>query len=296
MHENVQRMSKIVEEVAEDICDRMYEATGDIFLQDKWQREDHIGNDGGGGTTRIVRQGKYLESGAVNTSTIYGEVNPEFAKKLKGDSPEVQATGVSLIFHPRNPNVPTIHMNFRYIRQGDKDWFGGGADLTPYLPNQECFSYFHSFWKNKLDAFDPSFYPKMKEECDQYFYIPHRKEMRGIGGIFYDYLEVNEDSWKMVESLARGFLDSYFSILKKTMELPFTEEDRSFQLYRRGRYVEFNLLYDRGTLFGLKTNGRIESILASLPPEVRYEYMYTPEAGSPYEEMNTYYQPHNWVQ
>ena len=295
MHENTQKMAEIVNNVAEDICNRLHKLTGDDFLRDPWERTDHYGDPGGGGITRIFKQGKHIEGGAVNTSVIKGHINPEFAKKLKSEDSYLEAAGVSLIIHPVNPHAPTVHMNFRYIRQGEKQWFGGGADLTPYLPNTEKFKFFHQFWKDKLDAFAENFYPQMKEECDKYFYIPHRKEMRGIGGIFYDYVEVTEQNWKMIESLATSFIDSYLPIFESTFQKEYTTADRDFQLYRRGRYVEFNLIYDRGTIFGLKTNGRIESILASLPPNVRYEYMHEPQPGTPYAEMIQYYQPHDWV-
>lgn len=295
MHENTKKMGNIVVSVAEDICEKLEQLTNDSFLRDKWDRKDFHGNDGGGGVTRVFKSGKHIEGGAVNTSIIKGHINPEFASKLKSDDSYLEAAGVSLIIHPKNPHAPTVHMNFRYIRQGEKEWFGGGADLTPFLPETKQFTFFHNFWKKKLDAFDPELYPKMKEECDNYFYLPHRKEMRGIGGIFYDYIEVNENNWKMVESLARNFIDSYLPIFEETFTRKYTEEDRAFQLYRRGRYVEFNLLYDRGTVFGLKTNGRIESILASLPPTVRYEYMHKTSENSPYRKMNEYYQAKDWI-
>lgn len=288
-------MNHLVTEVAETICSKIEEITGDSFLIDKWSRKDHLGMDGGGGITRIIKNGEMLESGAVNTSFIYGAIDPEFSKQLHGSTDEVSAVGISLIFHPRSPQVPTVHMNFRYIQHGEKDWFGGGADLTPYLPNEELFKSFHSFWKSKLDCYDLNWFPEMKKACDQYFYIPHRNEMRGVGGIFYDHQPVTEQRWNMVQDLARGFIDIYSSILTQCKGIAYTEEDRDFQLYRRGRYVEFNLVYDRGTLFGLKTNGRIESILSSLPMQVRFEYQYEVPSGSPYEKMSSYYQPREWV-
>ena len=289
-------MANIVNTVAEDICAKLNHLTGDSFLRDKWERQDHYGDPGGGGITRIFKSGEHIEGGAVNTSVIKGHINPEFAKKLKNDDSYLEAAGVSLIIHPKNPHTPTVHMNFRYIRQGEKEWFGGGADLTPYLPNTEKFKFFHTFWKDKLDAYNVDLYPRMKEECDRYFYIPHRKEMRGIGGIFYDYIDVNESNWSMVESLATGFIDCYLPIFESTYTKEYSQEDRAFQLYRRGRYVEFNLIYDRGTIFGLKTNGRIESILASLPPLVRYEYMHSPQQDTLYAQMNKYYQAQDWIQ
>jgi coproporphyrinogen III oxidase len=266
-----------------------------VLHEDIWSRNDHAGNPGGGGRTRAF-SGKIIENAGVNTSTIFGEVDPLFAKSLGGNSTQVWATGISLIIHPFNPKVPTVHANFRMIVNGDKTWFGGGADLTPFFPNETEFKYFHKVWSDACAPF--GVYEKMKKECDEYFVNTHRgSEMRGIGGIFYDHWNSGnlENDFKMVNALSNCFIPSYFPIVNRTKDLPFTEEDVDFQLHRRGRYVEFNLLHDRGTLFGLKTNGRTDSILISLPARCNFTYRYAPKKGSPQEKMMEYYRPQNWI-
>lgn len=264
------------------------------IVEDPWVRKDHIGNDGGGGRTRAFR-GDIIENAGVNTSCITGKINPEFASKLQGSGDELWAAGISLIIHPRNPKVPTVHANFRMIQQGDKTWFGGGADLTPYYPHTEDFKHFHDTWKKACKPY--GHYEKMKKTCDEYFVNKHRGgEMRGIGGLFFDHHNSGDldKDFEMVTDMSSYFIESYFPIMNKRVNEKYTEQDEDFQLYRRGRYVEFNLLHDRGTLFGLRTNGRVESILISLPARVRYQYKFAPEPGSPYEEMNQYYWPKDW--
>ena len=263
-----------------------------VVKEDLWQRNDFSGGKGGGGITRAFK-GELFENAGVNTSCVFGKIDPQFARNLQGTGDEMWAAGISLIIHPKNPRVPTVHANFRMIHQGDKFWFGGGADLTPYYPYEEDFSYFHGVWKKAAG----SKYDEMKKWCDEYFNNSHRGlEMRGIGGIFFDHFnsgDVGKDV-KEVYHLSEHFIESYFPIVKKRMEENWTEEDEDFMLHRRGRYVEFNLLHDRGTLFGLKTNGRVDSILISLPARCKFTYQYRPEPGTPYEKMWSYYSPKAW--
>lgn len=263
-----------------------------VVKEDLWIRSDHTDQPGGGGITRAMK-GDLFENAGVNTSCVFGKINPQFAKHLEGSGDEMWAAGISLIIHPRNPRVPTVHANFRMIHQGDKFWFGGGADLTPYYPYEEDFSYFHGVWKK---AAGPK-YDVMKKTCDEYFTNSHRgNEMRGIGGIFFDHFnsgDVDKDV-KEVFHLSEHFIESYFPIVRKRMSENWTEEDEDFMLHRRGRYVEFNLLHDRGTLFGLKTNGRVDSILISLPARCKFTYQYAPTEGGPHEKMLGYYEPKAW--
>jgi coproporphyrinogen III oxidase len=263
------------------------------LTEDLWERLDHAGQPGGGGRTRAF-QGELFENAGVNTSCVFGKIDPQFAAKLQGQGDEMWAAGISLIIHPRNPRVPTVHANFRMIQQGDKSWFGGGADLTPFYPHEDDFRYFHGVWKEASGKN----YPWMKEECDKYFVNAHRAgEMRGIGGLFFDGYNTGDIAadFSMVTELSKAFIKSYFPLVEKRQHEAFTSEDEEFQLHRRGRYVEFNLLHDRGTLFGLKTNGRVDSILISLPARCKFTYQYAPAKGSVHERMLTYYRPHNWV-
>ena len=264
--------------------------------EDAWQRQDHVGAFGGGGLTRAF-VGDVIENAGVNTSEVFGAIDPDFAKKI-GGSGEVDSTmwagGISLIIHPRNPKVPTVHANFRMIQVGEKFWFGGGADLTPYFPHVEDFKYFHGVWKRACSPY--GCYDWMKKECENYFINTHRNnEMRGIGGIFFDHFNTSDlkKDLDMVIDLSNHFIESYFPIVEKRNKETFNDEDVDFQLHRRGRYVEFNLLHDRGTTFGLKTNGRVDSILISLPARAKFTYKYAPKSNSPHEEMMKYYIPHN---
>lgn len=263
-----------------------------ILKEDHWQREDHSGQHGGGGITRAFK-GELFENAGVNTSCVFGKIDPQFAKQLQGSGDEMWAAGISLIIHPRNPRVPTVHANFRMIHQGTKFWFGGGADLTPYYPHEEDFSYFHQVWKKATgDKYDA-----MKKNCDEYFNNSHRGlEMRGIGGIFFDHYNSGDTERDMADVFhwSEHFIESYFPIVKKRMTENWTEDDEDFMLHRRGRYVEFNLLHDRGTLFGLRTNGRVDSILISLPARCKFSYQYTPVKNSLYEKMWSYYRPRAW--
>lgn len=282
---------KLQEEIIGKLCsiDNKLEV-----ISDDWQRKDHAGNDGGGGRTRAL-QGDIIENAGVNTSEIWGEIDPKFAEQLNTGSTELWATGISLIIHPRNPKVPTSHANFRMIQSGDKFWFGGGADLTPFYPIEEDFHYFHDVWKKACEPY--GCYKEMKDWCDRYFVNHHRNgEMRGIGGIFYDHMNSGdlEKDFNKVIDLSNHFIESYFPIVEKRIDEQFTSEDEEFQLHRRGRYVEFNLLHDRGTHFGLKSNGRTDSILISLPARCNYTYKYAPKEGSPHSKMMEYYFPKDW--
>lgn len=268
---------------------------GGSFREDAWERPG-----GGGGRSRVIENAAVLEKGGVNFSEVHGEFSPEFAKQLPGDGLAFTATGVSWVIHPRSPLIPTVHGNFRFLTHGSKAWFGGGADLTPYYPFQEDVVHFHRVWKKVCEAHAPIVdYAKLKKDCDDYFFLPHRGEPRGVGGIFFDYFDAGGDleaAFAFVQAAADSFLEAYVPIIERRKGLAWTPEQRSFQEYRRGRYVEFNLIYDRGTIFGLKTNGRTESILMSLPPVVQYRYDWHPAPGTPEAELTEYWlKPRDWA-
>ncbi len=272
---------------------------GGRFREDAWERPG-----GGGGRSRVRTDGDLFEKAGVNFSDVFGEFGGDLAQSLPGDGRSFRASGVSLVLHPRNPHVPTVHANVRFIRRGGGAWFGGGTDLTPYYVVGEDATAFHRHLQAICGAHDPTLYPRFKAWCDRYFYLPHRKEPRGIGGIFFDYLgagaeraagepfaapptELEQDAERVfafVRALGDGMLDGYHDIVARRRHQPWDERQRDWQLLRRGRYVEFNLIFDRGTIFGLKTDGRTESILMSLPPEVRWRYGTVPAPGSPEAE------------
>lgn len=269
------------------------------FRSDAWVREG-----GGGGDTRVLEGGAFLEKGGVNTSIVHGNLPEKFAETLPGEGTKFWASGISLVLHPRNPYVPTTHANFRMIVKGEGEgqraWFGGGADLTPYYPYEEDAQHFHKTLKAACDAHDPAYYPKFKKWCDDYFYLPHRKECRGVGGIFYDHLMADEHKdeealFAFVQDAGNSFLKAYMPIVERRHEMEYGERQLRHQAVRRGRYVEFNLMYDRGTIFGLKTNGRVESILMSLPLSVSWTYDYSPEPGSPEAEIFDFITPRDWA-
>ena len=270
----------------------------ETFAADDWQRPG-----GGGGTSRVLSGGGIFEKAGVGFSHVFGKEMPPSATKnrpeLAGKS--FQAVGVSLVLHPRNPYVPTTHANFRFFTAGERDpvwWFGGGFDLTPYYPFLEDVVHWHEVAKRVCDPFGEDLYPRYKTWCDEYFYLEHRGETRGVGGLFFD--DLNEpdfdQSFEFVRRAADGFLEAYKPIVRKRASHPYGERQRDFQLYRRGRYVEFNLIYDRGTLFGLQSGGRTESILMSLPPLVQWRYNWSPEPGSAEEKLYAdYLRPRDWL-
>ncbi|HQO15993.1 MAG TPA: oxygen-dependent coproporphyrinogen oxidase [Methylotenera sp.] len=259
---------------------------GKNFLQDRWQRPE-----GGGGNSCLLEGGNVFERAGVGFSHVLGTKLPPAASVAHPEAAgrPWEAMGVSLVFHPRNPYVPTVHMNVRFFvakaqnaTEQDIWWFGGGMDLTPYYGFEEDAEHFHRTNKTALDAFGASYYPKFKKECDEYFYLKHRKEPRGIGGIFYDdFNELGfERTFDFHRAVGDAFLQAYLPIVQRRKDTPYGERERDFQAYRRGRYVEFNLIYDRGTIFGLQSNGRTESILLSMPPIVKWRYDWKPETGS----------------
>ncbi len=237
------------------------------FKRKTWERP------GGGGGTMSIMHGRVFEKVGVNISTVYGKFEPEFAKEMPGalENPEFFATGISLVAHMCSPLVPAVHMNTRFITTS-KEWFGGGADLTPTFPKEEDTHDFHASFKKACDKFNPEYYPKYKKWCDEYFFLPHRNEARGIGGIFYDNLNSGNfaEDFAFTKDVGLAFLDIFPKIVRRSLNKKWTKEERETQLIKRGRYVEFNLLYDRGTKFGLKTGGNTEAILMSLPPEVKW--------------------------
>jgi coproporphyrinogen III oxidase len=287
------RAAEFFQELQDRLTTTLAQLDGHVFRQDTWQREG-----GGGGRTRILAEGDVFEKAGVNFSDVHGQMSEEFAKQLPGEGRDFRAAGISLVLHPRNPLVPTVHANWRFLAKGNRQWFGGGADLTPFYPYREDVIHFHRVWKTVCTRHAPPVdYDRFKKWCDDYFFLAHRHEPRGVGGIFFDYLEGDfEPLFAFVRDSGNSFLDAYLPIARRRKDEPYTEEQRAFQEYRRGRYVEFNLLYDRGTLFGLKTGGRVESILMSLPPRVRYLYAWHPEPGTREAELyDVYLKPHAWA-
>jgi len=268
---------------------------GTPFASDSWERAE-----GGGGTTRVIEEGKLFERGGVNFSHVSGSRLPPSASasrpQLAGQ--RFEAMGVSLVLHPRNPYCPTVHMNVRFFSAGDSWWFGGGMDLTPYYGFEDDAKHFHAACRRALEPFGADQHARYKKWCDEYFFLKHRSEPRGIGGIFFD--DLSEPDFPTAFSLTRSvgdhFITAYAPIVERRMGLPWGERERNFQCYRRGRYVEFNLVYDRGTLFGLQSGGRAESILMSLPPAVSWRYNWSPAPGSPEAALYTdFLKPKDWV-
>jgi coproporphyrinogen III oxidase len=262
------------------------------FVRDAWQRAE-----GGGGTSCILEDGQVFERAGVNLSRVHGARLPPSASaarpQLAGRA--FEAMGVSLVLHPRNPYCPTAHMNVRFFSAADAWWFGGGMDLTPYYGFEEDARHFHATCRAALEGFGKDYYPRFKRWCDEYFYLRHRGEPRGIGGIFFDDL-ADERSFELTRSVGDHFLAAYVPILERRKERAFGAREKAFQAYRRGRYVEFNLVYDRGTLFGLQSGGRTESILMSLPPRADWRYDWKPEPGSPEDRLYTdFLKPRDWV-
>ena len=272
------------------------------FKEDLWEREE-----GGGGRSRVIENGDVFEKGGVNISKVHGPLNPAMQKYFNVGDVNFFACGLSLVLHPKNPFAPTVHANWRYFEMYDKDgtlvdsWFGGGQDLTPYYLFEEDAIHFHSICKSVCDAHDPSFYALYKKQCDDYFYNAHRDEARGLGGLFFDHCKATPersmtDWYNFVTQVGDSFLDAYVPIVEKRKDIPFTPEQRDWQEIRRGRYIEFNLIHDKGTLFGLKTNGRIESIFMSFPPHVQWRYNYKPEKGTKEDKLlHVLKHPKDWV-
>jgi len=279
------RVKAFLTELQELIVERIEQIDGKSFQRDTWQRPE-----GGGGMSCVMEEGNVLERGGVNFSHVFGAQLPPSASASR---PELagrgfEAMGVSLVFHPRNPYAPTVHMNVRFFvaqKPGAEPvwWFGGGMDLTPYYGFVEDAVHFHKMCRNALAPFGADYHARYKKWCDEYFYLKHRQEPRGVGGVFFDDLSEGgfEHCFNLVESVGDHFLSAYAPILERRMDTPYGERERDFQAYRRGRYVEFNLVYDRGTIFGLQSGGRTESILMSLPPVVKWRYDWKPESGSP---------------
>lgn len=272
------------------------------FQEDLWKRPE-----GGGGRTRVIENGNVFEKGGVNISAVHGQLPVAMQKYFNVGDVDFFACGLSLVLHPKSPMVPTVHANWRYFEMYDKEgtvvrsWFGGGQDLTPYYLFDEDVIHFHTVCKTACNKHNPDFYTQYKKQCDEYFWNAHRDEARGIGGLFFDRLEATDtmsmQQWfDFVTEVGNSFLEAYVPIVERRMNLPFTEEQRTWQEIRRGRYVEFNLVHDKGTLFGLKTNGRIESILMSLPPHVQWVYDHHPIEGSDEDRLlKVLANPVDWV-
>jgi coproporphyrinogen III oxidase len=277
------------------IVDRFTALDGKAFLRDEWKREE-----GGGGISRLIEEGNLLERGGVGFSHVTGTKLPPSASAHR---PGIagrpwEAMGVSLVFHPRNPYVPTVHLNVRFFAAGDVWWFGGGMDLTPYYPFEEDCAHFHRANRDALDAVDPKLHPRLKRACDEYFFNKHRQEPRGIGGTFFDDFSEGgfEKSFSVMRAVGDAFIPAYAPIAERRRDVPYGERERDFQAYRRGRYVEFNLVWDRGTLFGLQSGGRTESILMSLPPIVKWRYDWKPAPGSPEAKLaDCLLPPRDWL-
>lgn len=292
-----------IQDLQDTITIRLEEVDGGAkFREDLWEREE-----GGGGRTRVIENGTVFEKGGVNISAVYGPLAPAMQQYFKVGDVDFFACGLSLVLHPKNPMVPTVHANWRYFEMYDKQgniidqWFGGGQDLTPYYLYEEDATHFHQICRNACDKHDPDFYPKYKQQCDAYFWNSHRDEARGVGGLFFDYCKATNDKtieawYKFVTGVGDSFLDAYIPVVEKRKNMGYTEGNRTWQEIRRGRYAEFNLVHDKGTLFGLKTNGRIESILMSLPPHVQWIYDHHPEPGSEEEKLlEVLKNPREWV-
>jgi coproporphyrinogen III oxidase len=317
-----QRVSLFMQKMQDEITQALTDLDGVAnFHEDSWKRPE-----GGGGRSRVLRDGAIFEQAGVNFSEVWGSHLPAsiLTQRPEAAGHGFYATGTSLVLHPRNPYVPTVHLNYRYFEAGPVWWFGGGADLTPYYPFAEDAKHFHQTLKQACDQHHPEYYPIFKRWCDEYFHLKHRNETRGIGGLFLDYQDgqgalyrgpepngeaakysnqvgtIPQRTWEelfaLVQDCGRAFVPAYLPIVERRNGIEYGDRERNFQLYRRGRYVEFNLVYDRGTIFGLQTNGRTESILMSLPPLVRWEYGYQPEPNTPEAELyETFLKPQDWL-
>lgn len=317
-----ERVVERMRQLQDKICQALEQIDGvGKFQQDEWDREE-----GGGGRSRVMREGAVFEQGGVGFSEVWGEHLPPsiLAQRPEAAGHKWFATGTSMVLHPRNPYIPTVHLNYRYFEAGPVWWFGGGLDLTPYYGFAPDAAHVHTILKQACDAHHPEYYSVFKRWCDEYFYLKHRGETRGVGGIFFDYQDGQgnlyrgpdpegaaaaysnslgtpaprswEDTFAFVRDCGDAFLPAYLPIVERRRNMEYGDRERNFQLYRRGRYVEFNLVFDRGTIFGLQTNGRTESILMSLPPLVRWEYGYKPEPNTPEAELyETFLKPQDWA-
>ncbi len=292
-----------IQNLQDQICSALEQEDGMAnFKEDLWKREE-----GGGGRTRVIENGAGFEKGGVNISAVYGPLPKSMQAYFGVGEVDFYACGLSLVLHPKNPMVPTVHANWRYFEMYNQDgeivdqWFGGGQDLTPYYLFEEDALHFHQTCKKACDLHGSSLYPNYKKRCDEYFWNAHRNEARGLGGLFFDYCKANEememqDWYHFVSAVGDSFLTAYLPIVQKRKDLSFTEQHREWQEIRRGRYVEFNLVHDKGTLFGLRTNGRIESILMSLPPKVQWRYDYHPKENTREADLvKVLQQPRDWV-
>lgn len=294
---------KYIKNLQNEITSALEEIDGTAkFKEDNWTR-----TEGGGGRTRVIENGAVFEKGGVNISEVFGKLPKSMQQYFGVKDADFFACGLSLVLHPKNPFVPTVHANWRYFEMYDSDgnivdsWFGGGQDLTPYYLFGEDAKHFHKVCKTACDKHNASFYETYKKRCDEYFWNTHREEARGIGGLFFDYLKKTDemsmqDWYNFVTEVGNSFVQCYVPIVERRKDISYSEENRNWQEIRRGRYVEFNLVHDKGTLFGLKTNGRIESILMSLPPVVQWKYDHHPEAGSEEEKLiSVLKHPKDWI-
>ncbi|WP_448212296.1 oxygen-dependent coproporphyrinogen oxidase [Colwellia sp. MEBiC06753] len=297
---NIETVVAFLKDLQDNICQALEQADGTgKFIEDNWTRAE-----GGGGRSRVLTNGDVIEQGGVNFSLVSGDKLPPSATAHR---PELvgrtwQACGVSLVIHPKNPYIPTSHANVRFFiaeKEGEAPvwWFGGGFDLTPFYPNDDDIQHWHQTAQTLCQPFGETVYDEHKKWCDEYFYLKHRNETRGVGGLFFDDLNSwgFDKSFDYIKAVGQGFIDAYVPIIEQRKATPYGERQRQFQLYRRGRYVEFNLVFDRGTLFGLQSGGRTESILMSMPPLARWEYNYKPEAGSEEAQLANYLMPRDWL-
>jgi coproporphyrinogen III oxidase len=300
---NTQAIFEYLQNLQNRIVEAVQMTDGKHFLHDSWQRPE-----GGGGTSCMLEEGNVFERAGVGFSHVMGNKLPPSASAAHPEAAgrAWEAMGVSLVFHPRNPYVPTVHMNVRFFvakapngsQEPDIWWFGGGMDLTPYYGFKEDVIHFHRTCRDALDPYGKELYPDFKKQCDDYFYLRHRKEPRGVGGIFFDdFHQLGfEQSFAMMKSVGDAFVNAYLPIVQRRKDTPYGQRERDFQAYRRGRYVEFNLVYDRGTLFGLQSNGRTESILLSMPPIVKWRYDWRPSTGSEEAKLyNDFLVPKDWL-
>jgi coproporphyrinogen III oxidase len=301
METNLNTIKSYLIQLQQSICSALETLDNKaVFQSDKWNRAE-----GGGGDSRVILDGRVFEKGGVNFSHVHGKL-PDVLKNESRHADYFHATGVSIVIHPQNPFVPIIHMNVRYFMMSDNEdgdiideWFGGGIDLSPAYPNEADTRFLHTMLKTACDSFDINYYPEFKKWCDDYFTIKHRNEMRGVGGIFFDHLRPEnagdkEHLFAFLQAIGNSFVPIYREIVNRNKEKAFTGKNKEWQYIRRGRYTEFNLVYDRGTHFGLRTNGRIESILMSLPPHAEWKYNFIPDEGTAEAAALSFFQPQNW--